>query len=85
MRHCHMPTTTYMGVHARHDHSIAFRVPTARRRWERPTPAISAMPRRGRMGGRCDKNVAPGACAGAQGFAEAFALADRMVRETAQH
>lgn len=75
---CHMPTTTYMGVHARHDHSM--RIPRPDRTEAIATPNACS---------QChgEKNAAWAADAirswraapspGAQGFAEAFALADK--------
>ncbi|WP_296708033.1 tetratricopeptide repeat protein [Rhodoblastus sp.] len=74
---CHMPTTTYMGVHARQDHSM--RIPRPDRTLSMGTPnacnkchtdkdaswAVAAL-----------KGWGMGAKPGAQGFAEALALAD---------
>jgi tetratricopeptide (TPR) repeat protein len=75
---CHMPTTTYMGVDARHDHSM--RIPRPDRTASLATPnacnnchadksaawAIEAL-----------KSWGAGAKPGAQSFAEGFNLADR--------
>lgn len=75
---CHMPTTTYMGVDPRHDHSI--RIPRPDRSIVLGTPNAC---------GSChgDKPAAwardaikawyPSSNAGAQNFAEAFDLGDR--------
>ncbi|WP_424360116.1 tetratricopeptide repeat protein [Methylocystis parvus] len=74
---CHMPTTTYMGVDARHDHS--FRIPRPDRTASLATPnacnkchadksaawAVGAL-----------KSWGAGSKPGAQSFAEAFQLAD---------
>lgn len=74
---CHMPTTTYMGVDARHDHS--FRIPRPDRTASLATPnacnkchadksaawAVEAL-----------KSWGAGSRPGAQSFAEAFQLAD---------
>ena len=75
---CHMPTTTYMGVDARHDHSM--RIPRPDRSAALGTPDAC---------GACHAKQGPKWAAaaiakwhpqrkpGAQGFAEAFAAADR--------
>lgn len=75
---CHMPTTVYMGVDARHDHSM--RIPRPDRSYLMGVPSVCA---------QCHEKKSPqwavdavktwnqAPLAGAQTFAEAFDLGDR--------
>ncbi len=75
---CHMPTTTYMGIDARHDHSL--RIPRPDRSVTLGTPNACNACHEDRDAGWAAAAVArwyPERKPGFQGFAEAFAAADR--------
>ncbi len=75
---CHMPATTYMGVDARHDHSM--RVPRPDRSILLGTPNACTMCHAGKTATWARdaiKGWYPNPKPGAQDFAEAFDLADR--------
>ena len=75
---CHMPTTTYMGIDARHDHSL--RIPRPDRSVALGTPNACNACHADRDAGWAAAAVArwyPARKPGFQGFAEAFAAADR--------
>ena len=75
---CHMPATTYMGVDARHDHSM--RIPRPDRSILLGTPNACTMCHAGKTATwarAAIKGWYPNPKPGAQDFAEAFDLADR--------
>jgi predicted CXXCH cytochrome family protein len=75
---CHMPTTVYMGVHARHDHSI--RIPRPDRTHVLGTPNACNQchaDKSAQWAANAIKNWYPSPKPGAQTFAEAFDLGDR--------
>jgi tetratricopeptide (TPR) repeat protein len=75
---CHMPTTTYMGVHARQDHSM--RIPRPDRTVSMGTPNACTnchADKSADWAAEAVKKWFPAANPGAQTFAEAFDLADR--------
>ncbi|PPD41518.1 MAG: hypothetical protein CTY15_13450 [Methylocystis sp.] len=75
---CHMPTTTYMGVDARHDHSM--RIPRPDRTAALATPNACNTCHDGKSAAwaiEAVKSWGAGGKQGAQSFAEAFYLADR--------
>ncbi len=75
---CHMPTTTYMGIDARHDHS--FRIPRPDRSVALGTPNACNACHEDRDAQWATAAVArwyPDRKPGFQGFAEVFAAADR--------
>lgn len=74
---CHMPTTTYMGVDARHDHSM--RIPRPDRTISLATPNACNQCHADRTAAwavEAVKSWGAGAKPGAQSFAEAFQRAD---------
>ncbi|MGE5267451.1 MAG: multiheme c-type cytochrome, partial [Deltaproteobacteria bacterium] len=76
---CHMPTTTYMGVDARHDHSM--RIPRPDRSILLGTPNACTQCHTGKSAVWARDAVRswyPSPKPGAQDFAEAFDLADRQ-------
>lgn len=75
---CHMPTTTYMGVHARQDHSM--RIPRPDRTVSMGTPNACNQchaDKSADWAAEAVKKWFPAPNVGAQTFAEAFDLADR--------
>ncbi len=75
---CHMPTTTYMGVHARHDHSIRVPRPDRTQTLGTPNACNQCHAEKGAAwAADAIKTWRPELAPGAQGFAEAFALADQ--------
>ena len=76
---CHMPTTTYMGVDARHDHSM--RIPRPDRSILLGTPNACTQCHTGKSAAWARDAVRawyPSPKPGAQDFAEAFDIADRQ-------
>lgn len=76
---CHMPTTTYMGVDARHDHSM--RIPRPDRTAALGTPNACAACHKDKTAASLAASIkswTPDPKPGFQSFAEAFHLGDRM-------
>jgi Flp pilus assembly protein TadD len=76
---CHMPTATYMGIDARHDHSM--RIPRPDRSILLGTPNACTHCHTGKSAAWAQEAVRtwyPASNPGAQNFADAFDLADRQ-------